>query len=280
MPLVLCVTSIAASAVRLPKLTLPSFNGDLLHWNELRYSFSSSFHENHSLTNIQKFAYLRPQLSGKAASCIAGLASTSYTQAINLLKDRFGQTENIAAADFTALMNMKAISGVSPMGLRTFYERVQTHIHGLESLSKSTDRYGDSLSYQLSSSESLPLCISRSLLCMAHQPGHSRTSSTFPTESLTSLSQLLFTIHSHSARKDSHRRFSPPHPTMPNTNLIIWVKNMPATLLSVRFVWVSTSSIPAPSCQLQQRYGRSFKKSAYASTVSVHIPASLNVHQS
>ena len=60
---------------KLPKLDLPRFNGDIMSWTTFWDSFNTTIHTNPSLTNIQKFSYLRSQLSHSAEQCIAGRTS-------------------------------------------------------------------------------------------------------------------------------------------------------------------------------------------------------------
>lgn len=85
---------------RLPKLDLPRFNGDVMSWTTFWESFYTTIHTNPSLTNIQKFSYLRSQLSHAAEQCISGLAlsSANYEQAIRLLHERYGDEQHIVDA--------------------------------------------------------------------------------------------------------------------------------------------------------------------------------------
>jgi len=77
---------------RLPKLTLPSFDGDILKWQTFWDCFESTIHLNNHLTDVSKFAYLQSQLEGAAAHTIEGFALTNanYSRAISLLQNRFG----------------------------------------------------------------------------------------------------------------------------------------------------------------------------------------------
>jgi len=56
---------------RLPKLTLPTFSGNPLMWQTFWDSFSAAVHSNNSLTGVQKFNYLRAQVTDEAAKTIA-----------------------------------------------------------------------------------------------------------------------------------------------------------------------------------------------------------------
>ena len=82
----------SASYHRLPKLTLPTFNGDVQTWQTFWDSFESTFHQNINLTAVQRFSYLKSQLEREAACTIDGFAltHTNYERAVDLLRERYG----------------------------------------------------------------------------------------------------------------------------------------------------------------------------------------------
>ena len=132
--------------VRLPKLTLPTFSGDPLDWQSFWDTFAASVHSNTSLSGVQKFQYLRGQLTGAAARCIAGLTATNqhYTHAVELLRQRFGQPHKITSAHMEALIHM-APPSASHRDLRSFFDRVSCHVRGLEAAGRTANSYGDCL---------------------------------------------------------------------------------------------------------------------------------------
>ena len=86
--------------IRLPKLQLPTFSGNPLEWLTFWDSFDVAVNSNPNLEGIQKFNYPRAQLTGDAARVIAGrviaiLSNTNDIQAVDLLKTRFGEPQNI-----------------------------------------------------------------------------------------------------------------------------------------------------------------------------------------
>ena len=131
---------------RLPKLVLPSFNENPLEWQSFWDAFRSAVHDNSSISDVQKFNYLRAQLRDGAERVIAGLPLTSanYAKSIQLLKDRFAQPHKIINAHMEALLNLPSPTNHLSR-LRLFYDSVETHIRGLESLGKKTETYGDIL---------------------------------------------------------------------------------------------------------------------------------------
>ena len=128
---------------RLPKLVLPWFNGNPLEWQSFWDSFRSAVHDNSSISDVQKFNYLRAQLRDGAERVIAGLPLTSanYAKSIQLLKERFAQPHQIINAHMEALLNSPSPTD-HLSSLRPFYDLVETHIKGLESLGKKTETYG------------------------------------------------------------------------------------------------------------------------------------------
>ncbi|CAB4039577.1 G2 M phase-specific E3 ubiquitin- ligase, partial [Paramuricea clavata] len=59
------------SRVRLPKLELKHFNGNIMEWTPFWDSYSSSIHENPNLSGIDKFNYLHSLLEKSAAEAIS-----------------------------------------------------------------------------------------------------------------------------------------------------------------------------------------------------------------
>ena len=79
---------ITAATTKLPKLVLKKFNGQPTAWQEFYDTFDSSVHKNSSLSDVDRFNYLRNLVEGPAYSTIAGLQLTgaNYKAALNLLR--------------------------------------------------------------------------------------------------------------------------------------------------------------------------------------------------
>ena len=82
---------------RLPKLTLPNFDGDVQTWQTFWDSFESTVHQNSNLTDVERFSYLKSQLEGEVARTINGFAltHTNYARAVDLLREWYGQKHKI-----------------------------------------------------------------------------------------------------------------------------------------------------------------------------------------
>ncbi|XP_064641935.1 uncharacterized protein LOC135496506 [Lineus longissimus] len=135
-----------AKTVRLPKLSLASFDGDLLKWQSFFDSFAASVHSDPDLDGFHKFQYLKAQLTGEASRVIQGLALTNanYAHALELLRNRYGQPHKLSSAYMKALWDLPKPSGEFT-GLRHFYDTLEILIRGLDTLGKSENTYGDLL---------------------------------------------------------------------------------------------------------------------------------------
>ncbi|XP_071128314.1 uncharacterized protein [Mytilus edulis] len=139
-------SSTSSNNHRLPKLSLPNFNGDILQWQYFWDSYETTIHHNHTLTDIQKFSYLNSLLQFEAANVISGLTMTNpnYHKAIELLRNRYGQPHKIINAYMRALLDIPAPHDTLE-SLRTFHDKSEAYIWGLESLGQCQDMYGSLL---------------------------------------------------------------------------------------------------------------------------------------
>lgn len=131
---------------KLPKLTLPTFGGNILEWQPFWDSFCAAVHENLSLNDVQKFNYLRSQLYGEASQCISGLqiTNTNYAQALHVLKQRFGQPHKIVNAYMQSLISLPSPSA-NIRDIKNFYDSMENYIRGLEGMGQTHESYGSLL---------------------------------------------------------------------------------------------------------------------------------------
>ena len=83
--------------VRLPKLELRKFKGDLMKWAEFWEQYRVSIHINKNLGTLEKFTYLKGNLEGPPLTTIGPLALTeeNYEKAIGMLEGRYGRPDKI-----------------------------------------------------------------------------------------------------------------------------------------------------------------------------------------
>ena len=154
--------------VKLPKLTIQKFNGDLTRWAPFWDAFESAIHNNPSLSDVDRFNYLKSYLESTAADSIAGLTLTSanYAEAISTLKKRFGNTQLIVNKHMDGLLSLPTVNSHHDVKcLRRLYDAVESHVRGLRALGVRTESYGGMLiSIIMSKSpEELRLIVSREI---------------------------------------------------------------------------------------------------------------------
>ena len=76
--------------VKLPKIEIKKFYGDPVQWQQFFDIFNATITENRSLSEVEKFTYLRGMLGGEAERCIDGitLSGDNFKRAMSLLKER------------------------------------------------------------------------------------------------------------------------------------------------------------------------------------------------
>ena len=155
------------SKVKLPKLTIQPFGGDLTNWTTFWDSYKAAIH-NGSLSEIEKFNYLRSLLQGPALDAVSGLTLTAanYEESISVLQKRFGDKQQIVARHMDILLNVEPVTSNYDLSrLRKLYDAVESQVRGLKSLGVSSDKYGSILASVLLSKlpQELRLIISREL---------------------------------------------------------------------------------------------------------------------
>ena len=156
--------------VKLSKLSLPHFNGELMKWPTFWDSYESSIHTNGQLTNTDKFNYLRSLLEHPTLDATVGLTLSAayYQQAIEILQKRFGNKPlNISKHMETLLSAEPVAPDQSLKELRRLYDTTESHLHSLRSLGTEPTLYGAMLSPVLLMKLPPELCltVSRKISC-------------------------------------------------------------------------------------------------------------------
>ena len=131
--------------VKLPKLSLPSFDGDITQWTSFWESFSSTIHECSSLADIDKFKYLQQALKGHAAETIAGLpiSNRNYHEALELLQKRYGNKQIIISKYVETLIGLPTIESSNDLHkLRCLFDKTEATVRSLRGVGVSEDNYG------------------------------------------------------------------------------------------------------------------------------------------
>ncbi|PFX17050.1 hypothetical protein AWC38_SpisGene18645 [Stylophora pistillata] len=123
------------SHLKLPKLELPKFDGDVLKFQNFWDQFEVAIHDNDNVPSVQKFTYLRSVLEGIAYHTIEGFEVTSanYQHAVDALKHRFGRKRIIISSLVKSIIQLpRSNEGVE--FLRDLHDTLKNRIRALEAL--------------------------------------------------------------------------------------------------------------------------------------------------
>ena len=140
-------TQASSGQCRLSKISLPEFRGEPIEWQGFWDQFQVSIHDNTRISMIDKFNYLKGVFKGEALSAVAELALNSgNNEAIDILKDRFGNQQVLISAHMESLLRISKIkSRDNVKGLRMLYNHVESCVRNLKSLKLDTTGYGSLL---------------------------------------------------------------------------------------------------------------------------------------
>ena len=129
------------SQIKLPKLDLPIFDGDIIHWQEFWDVFNVAVHEQ-EVPKVTKFSYLKGSLRGAAATAIGGISITSdnYDTTIQLLKDKFGRKEAIVETLYSRLQHL-------PMAMNRTGD-IKITYENIEKILRQLEAQGEHISHQ------------------------------------------------------------------------------------------------------------------------------------
>ena len=123
-------------SVKLESLVLAPFDGDSMNFPAFWNTFKVRVHQDTSLTESDKFAYLQSKLKGNALSIIQGLQPTKsgYEKAYSLLLERYGKRLPMINSHISKLMSVAVPKVDDGTGLRKLSDALRISIRCLESL--------------------------------------------------------------------------------------------------------------------------------------------------
>ena len=131
-----------STSTKLPKMSIPSFDGDLTKWQMFWQLFETSVHSQSSLSNAEKFVYLQNALKDSTAkSLVANLSPSGdqYSEAIKCLQDRYNRPRLVLQAHTTALIECPSLKEGSSRELRRIHDTWTSHTRALKVLGATLD---------------------------------------------------------------------------------------------------------------------------------------------
>ena len=123
--------------VRLPKLDVPTFDGNILNWRSFWEQFQVSVHDRSNLAESEKLVYLQHALKdGSAKQAIEGLFRSGeyYSEAIDCLQARYNRPRLIHRTHVRMILDAPTPKDGTEKELRKLHDTVQQHLRALKAM--------------------------------------------------------------------------------------------------------------------------------------------------
>ena len=129
------VTPPESSGVKLPKLDVPTFDGNILNWKQFWEQFTVFVHKRFSLSNAEKLVYLQQAIKdGPAKSSIEGLSRSGdhYDEAVDCLKSRYDRPRLLQRTHVRMIIDAPPLKDGNGKELRRLHDTIKQHLRALE----------------------------------------------------------------------------------------------------------------------------------------------------
>ncbi|XP_055623062.1 uncharacterized protein LOC129766519 [Toxorhynchites rutilus septentrionalis] len=139
--------------LKLPDIKLPEFSGNILKWFSFYDTFESLVHNNHDLSDVQKFYYLKSTLRGEAFNLIEKISVTSdnYSVALKVLTDRYQNKNVLIRNHIESLFLVEKVKKECPRLLTRLLGDFENNLGILEKLGEKVDGWSSLLVYMITS---------------------------------------------------------------------------------------------------------------------------------
>ena len=126
--------------IKLPKISMPIFSGDITEWETFRDQFESQIHSR-PISTISKFVYLRKALRGQAFESIKGYRTTTagYNDAWNFLCERYGDQQKVLREYMEKLKTLPRAYERNTSSLVTTWIKVEQVLRGMANLEQNVE---------------------------------------------------------------------------------------------------------------------------------------------
>lgn len=143
--------AVQQSKVKLPELKLPTFNGRMSEWVTFRDTFKNLIHNDSSLSDMDKFTYLRTSLTGDALQEIASIeiSSANYAIAWDALEETFENKKLLVMTHLDSLFALEPLRQESFETLSKLVNGFEKNLQMLTKIGQDTEGWSTLLQYML-----------------------------------------------------------------------------------------------------------------------------------
>ena len=129
--------SAGVSGIKLPKLEVPTFDGNIMNWAAFWERFDALIHSKKEVGDAEKLTYLRQALKdGPARHVIGGLSQTAknYEEAIKCLQERYDRPRLIHQAHVRAIIEAPSLKDGNGRELRRLHDIANQHMRAIKAM--------------------------------------------------------------------------------------------------------------------------------------------------
>ena len=133
----------SSNVLNLPKIMLPTFDGDYQHWQSFHDLFKSMVHDQPTVPKIVKLCHLRTALTKGASNIINSLELTdsNYDVAWKLMCDRYQKKRLLVRQHTRSLLRLPSLQKESHTEIRHLIDEARRHIEALKALKEPVDTW-------------------------------------------------------------------------------------------------------------------------------------------
>lgn len=129
--------------IKLPRLSIPTFDGDYQSWTSFHDIFVRLIHNNSRLGEAEKMQYLKTHMRKEAASLLQHLtiSDANYKTAWKLLNERYNNKRKLFSVQFQILLSQPKLDHESAVGIRKLHDTTKECLHALSNLGIDTTNW-------------------------------------------------------------------------------------------------------------------------------------------
>ena len=124
-------------SIKLPKISVPSFDGNIMNWASFWEQFDAAIHSQRQLKDTEMLIYLKEALKdGPAKGVIMGLAQTAdnYEEAVHCLKERYDRPRLIYQAHVHSILESTSLKEGNGKELHHLHDIINQHVRAISAM--------------------------------------------------------------------------------------------------------------------------------------------------
>lgn len=135
------INTILSNNAKLPKIKIPTFDGNYSNFTSFYEIFVAMIHGNHSISSIEKFYYLSSSLVGNAKNLISNISPSgdNYKIAFDLLCERYKNPKLIIQSHVKNIFDLKSLTKETAGDLRSLHDELLRNVRALQNFEIDTE---------------------------------------------------------------------------------------------------------------------------------------------